>query len=555
MLLALACGNAPSKPAPRLAPNETADMVIVGGLVVTRALPTSTAEAIAITRGKVLAVGKSAQIEALVGPNTRRIDVRGAVVLPGLVDAHAHLAGLGDALATIDLRGTGSYAEVLERVAKAARDQPDGWLVGRGWDQNDWADKNYPTGAELERVAPGRNVWLRRVDGHAALASPAALKAARVDRGTADPEGGRVLRDAKGEPTGVLIDNALALVDAVVTPPDPAERRRRVLRALDEVVRYGITGVHDMGVPSDALTVFEALDAEGKLPIRVYSVLSHQDPQLEARLARGPRIGEMLTVRAVKFFADGALGSRGAALLAPYSDDPENSGLLLTPPEVLRTRLEQVLRAGFQPCVHAIGDRANRMLLDAYAELVRERDARPRIEHAQVVAPEDIPRFAKLGVVASMQPTHATSDMPWAPARLGPDRLGGAYAWRTFTESGARLAFGSDFPVERTQILEGLYAALARSDRDGRPAGGWLPSQKLTFGEALAGFTSGAAYASFTEERRGQLEPGFDADVTVIEGGAPLRELARTGTGAPSLLLQARVVMTITNGRVVYGAP
>jgi hypothetical protein len=528
--------------------------VLVGGRVVVR--PGELVEAIAVADGKVLAVGNRAQIEALKGPATRVIDLAGAVALPGLVDAHAHLSGLGDALATLDLRGTRSYAEVLERVAAAARAEPDGWIVGRGWDQNDWTDKTYPTASELERAAPGRKIWLRRVDGHAGLASRAALGAAGVDKKTADPEGGRILRDPAGEPTGVLVDNAMRLMDASIPAPSPEDRRRRLERAFAEVVKVGITGVHDMGVPPDALVLLEAMAREDKLPVRVYAVLSRDDPSLEARYARGPVVGEMLTVRAMKLFADGALGSRGAALLAPYSDDPENSGLWLTEPTELRTRVARAVSAGFQPCVHAIGDRANRQMLDIYAELVKDgARVRPRIEHAQIVSPDDIPRFGKLGVVASMQPTHATSDMPWAPDRLGPNRLDGAYAWRALAASGAHLAFGSDFPVERTEILEGLYAAMTRSDREGKPPGGWLPSQRLTFDEALAGFTSGAAYASFTEERRGNLSRGFDADITVIDAGPALHQLARTGRGDPALLLRARVVMTIVAGKVAYPRP
>jgi predicted amidohydrolase YtcJ len=532
------------------APNEMADLVLVGGVVVTRAEPHAVTDAVAIRDGRIAAVGN--RVDELVGPATRVIKLNGAVALPGLVDAHAHIAGFGDALSSIDLRGTRSYAEVLERVRTAARERGDDWLLGRGWDQNDWQEKNFPTGADLERVAPGRKVWLRRIDGHAGLASPAALRAARVDRSAKDPEGGRILRDEKGEPTGVFIDNAMNLVDRAIPPPSQRWRERGIKAALARLSELGLTGVHDMGVPPDALSVLEKLASHGELPLRIYAVLSGDDPKLEDRYRRGPVSGEMLTIRAVKFFADGALGSRGAALLEPYTDDPENQGLLLTPAAELRARIDRAHAAGFQPCVHAIGDRANRLVLDAYEN---KSALRPRIEHAQVVAPEDIERFAKLGVVASMQPTHATSDMPWAPDRLGPKRLAGAYAWRTLQKSGAHLAFGSDFPVERPEVLEGLYAAMTRSDRSGQPPGGWRPEERLDFHQALAGFTNGAAYASFSETRRGRIETGFDADITVLDGGKALVELARSGSGDPAVLLKTRVVATIVAGRVVYARP
>ena len=530
---------------------RTADAVYLGGTVVTNDPERPLAEAVAVEGGRVLKVGTTREIEQLAGPATRRERVDGAFVLPGLVDAHAHLVGLGDALATLDLTGTRSYEEILERVASAARDKPQGWIVGRGWDQNDWADKAFPDGRRLEQSAPGRPVWLGRIDGHAGIASPAAMTAAEISRTTTDPSGGRVLRDVAGEPTGVLIDTATDLVERKIPPPAAAERRARLEKALQTAVGVGLTGVHDMGISSESVELYRELDAAGRLPLRVYAVLSGDDPRLAEHYRAGPKIGQRLTVRAVKFFADGALGSRGAALLAPYDDDPKNQGLLVTQPEALAAKVDAAVTAGFQPCVHAIGDRANRIVLDAFEAALRKHDkgaeVRARVEHAQLLAPADLPRFAALGVIASMQPAHATSDMPWAGARVGEERLRGAYAWRTLLDGGARLAFGSDFPVERPQVFEGLYAAVARADRDGNPAGGWRPEQRISFAEALAGFTSGSAYAGFTEDRRGRIRPGLDADFTIVDG--ELGPLVRGQPGAdPRALLAVRIRATVVGG-------
>ncbi|MBW2454465.1 MAG: amidohydrolase [Deltaproteobacteria bacterium] len=532
-------------------PSQSADLVFTGAVVVTGQPDSELASAVAVRDGKVVAVGSAQLVAGQVGPQTRVIDLEGALVLPGLTDAHAHLDGLGTALATIDLRGTKSYAAVLEAVGRAGRARPEGWILGRGWDQNDWADPSFPEGKELERVAPGRAVWLRRIDGHAGVASPAALAVAGVEPATVAPAGGRILRDSDGRPTGVLVDNAMALIERMIPAPTATERQRRLKLALRQAVAVGLTGVHDMGVSLQGLADFRALAAAGELPLRVYAAVSGSAAELGQVYAQGPQVGELLTVRAVKLFADGALGSRGAALLADYRDDPGNRGLLVTPPGVLADTIQRVVDAGFQPCVHAIGDRANRLVLDAYERAVQGRqDLRPRVEHAQVLAPEDVARFAAIGAVASMQPTHATSDMPWAADRLGSDRLAGAYAWRSLAQSGARLAFGSDFPVERPQVLAGLFAAMTRTDEAGQPPGGWLPEQRLSFAEAVAGFTGGAAYAAFVEQRRGAIAPGQDADLTILAGPG-LVELAQ-GKGSAQALLTATIRATVVAGRIVY---
>jgi hypothetical protein len=550
----LGCAAAPAAPRPP-PPRPTAELVLVGGTVVTNDPARPLAEAVAVHDGRIVAVGTRGEVQAHAAPGARRVELGGAFVLPGLVDAHAHLVGLGDALATLELGGTRSWDEVLERVREAAARQPGGWILGRGWDQNDWQEKAFPSGARLAEVAPGRAVWLRRIDGHAAVASPAALAAAQVDRTTPEPDGGRIVKDAAGEPTGVLVDAAMELVSRRIPPPPPAVQRERLLRALARAASVGLTGVHDMGLSRRSIDLYRELDRRRELPLRVYGVVAGDEPQLEEILRAGPIEGERFRLRALKLYADGALGSRGAALLADYADDPGNRGLLLTPPERIAQRVRAAVRAGFQPCVHAIGDRGNRAVLDAFEQALAgaaSAHVRPRVEHAQLLALEDIPRFARLGAVASMQPTHATSDMPWAGARVGAERLRGAYAWRSLLAAGARLAFGSDFPVERPEPLEGLYAAISRADRDGKPPGGWRPEQRLRFSEALDAFTAGAAWSELAEQRRGRIRAGFDADFTVVAGD--LGRLVRDEPGADAkALLGARIVATLVGGRLAAG--
>ncbi len=538
---------------PSAAPLITADLVLANGVVVTGNTEQPLADSVAIAGGKVLAVGPAALMLAFAGPSTVVTDLDGAVVLPGLTDAHGHVAALGDALASVDLVGTRSFEEVVDRVRHAAARQRTGWIVGRGWDQNDWEVPEFPDGARLEAALPGREVWLQRVDGHAAVASPAALAASGIDASIDDPPGGRILRrDGGREPTGVLIDRAMDRVKDVVPPPSPDERRARMRLALEKLASVGLTGVHDMGVSAEVLATYRDLDARGELTLRIYVALADDERLLAEEYARGHSLGERLTVRAVKLYADGALGSRGAALLHEYADDPGNTGLWVTDREALREKIGTALANGFQPCVHAIGDAANRAVLDAFAEQpVPVAPARPRIEHAQVIDPEDLPRFAQLGVIASVQPTHATSDMPWAESRVGAERLRGAYAWRSLLDAGTQVAFGSDFPVERPEVLEGIFAAIARTSLTGEPRDGWRPEERLTFGEALAGFTSGAARAAFAEERRGRIVPGADADLTVASG--ELAALARGQAWAgPTALTGAKPLATLVEGRATY---
>jgi predicted amidohydrolase YtcJ len=532
------------------------ELLVEGGTVYVSADASPQKASVLLRVGRIAFVGDPARARKM-APGARTLDVSGRFVFPGWADAHGHLAGLGAALEEADLRGSKSPAEAASRMGAIARRLPPGaWAEGRGWDQNLWPGGSFPDARDLDAAVADRPALARRVDGHAIWVNSAALSAARLTASTPDPEGGRILRRADGSPSGVLVDNAVSLVEKAVARRDSIEDfERRVLAAATACARAGLTEVQDASAYGvDEVAALERLAANRKLPIRVYATVSPEPQPVERFLARPPRIGtgpDLLTVRAVKAYADGALGSRGAALLADYSDDPGNRGLLVTPPSRLTELARQTREKGWQLWIHAIGDRGNRIALDAFAsaaKTVPEAPAggrRPRIEHAQVVAVEDIPRFGREGVLASIQPTHATSDMPWAEARVGPQRIRGAYAWRRLKTAGARLAGGSDFPVESENPLLGFSAAVTRSDPSGRPPGGWRPEERLTRREALALFTSDAAFAAFEENRRGRVSPGFDADLTVLSADpmtVPEREI-------PSIT----AIATIVGGRVVAG--
>ena len=529
---------------------EPADLVIVDAVVRTMDEALPHAEALAVHGGRLVFVGDRAGAEARVGEHTAVIEAGGRLVLPGLIDSHAHFLGLGKTLENLDLTDTTSAERVRGMVAEACAGAPGGeWIYGRGWDQNDWEGQAFPSWRDLHGC-PDNPVYLSRVDGHALWVNDVALKAAGIHKGTPDPEGGKILRDDQGIPTGILIDNAEALVEDVVPEPTHEQLLRRARLARDECLRLGLTGVGDAGVDEAGFRVYEELGAAGELKVRIYAMVQHDEALVASWLERGPQVGlhdDHLTVRAFKLYADGALGSRGAALLSPYGDDPDNSGLVVTPPEEIQATTLRALERGFQVCTHAIGDRGNRVVLDAYAAALAEHpvaDARLRVEHAQILHLDDLPRFAQLGVVAAMQPTHAPSDMPWAPDRLGPDRLAGAYAWRSLLDSGARVPLGSDFPVESPDPLWGIHAAVTRQDHAGQPEGGWLPDQRLTVQQAVHGFTLGAAYAAFEEDLKGSLAVGKLADLVVLS-----RDVFEA---QPADILQTEVVLTVVGGEVVY---
>src|SRR6185436_11181520 len=536
----LACTQA------RNTPMTEPGMIYIGGTVVVG--PNQTPQrnyGIYVVDGVIREIGPAAELQS-----AHRVNVLAwlnATILPGLTDAHGHLYGLGLSLDVVPLVGTASYDKVIARVKERAARTPAGeWVIGRGWDQNDWPVKEFPTKDALDAAVPDHPVFLRRVDGHAAIANTMALRTAGVTAATQDPEGGRVIRSANGEPTGVFVDAAMDLVERAVPRPTPAQRKARVLAAAQAIAANGLTEMHDAGIDGATIIAVRELIDEKRFPIRVYAMLGDNEPLLEKWLRTGPLMnyGGRLTVRSIKLYADGALGSRGAALLEPYSDDPGNSGLMLAKPEHLADVATRARAKGFQVNTHAIGDRGVRNVIDAYAKAGVEAKDRYRVEHLQVISPPDVPRLVERGIIASMQPTHATSDMPWAERRVGPERVKGAYAWRTVLNAGGRLALGSDFPVEDVNPFFGIYSAVTRQDQEGNPPGGWYPDQRLTLAEAIRGFTSDAAYAAFEETSRGAIEPGRLADLTVVEGdlyATPAAELFKT-----------KVLYTIVDGKIVY---
>ena len=504
----------------------------------------------------MVALGPEA--EALAGPGTRVVDLRGRLVTPGMNDAHCHLAAGGVAMLEVDLRGATSLSEIERRVrAAAAAAAPGEWITGRGWDQTrlpaaELGPGGWPTKAALDRASPDHPVYLRRVDGHTGWASSRALHLAGVDERTPDPEGGEIVRDQRGGPTGILKEKAQILIARIVPRPGPHKVRRGIVAALDLAARSGVTSVQTEADPED-LAVYRALREEGRLTVRVYAwfpLTLEVVTAFENRRERAASGDRWLRTGLLKAYADGTLGSRTAWMLEPYSDDPSTRGIRRIAPDEMDALVLAADRAGLQVAVHAIGDGANRMALDAIERAQQQtgrRGARHRIEHAQVLDQADIPRFATLGVVASMQPTHATSDMRWAEARIGRARAEeGAYSWRKLLDAGARIAFGTDFAVEPLPPVEGLYSAVTRQSREqpGTPPGGWLPSQELSLTEAIALYTAGSAYAEFQEADKGTLETGKLADLVVWD-----RDLFAV---PPGEILQAKPVLTMVGGRAVY---
>jgi predicted amidohydrolase YtcJ len=502
--------------------------------------------------GRILAVG---QAEALAKqfPQARRVDVGSATLVPGLIDAHAHIGGLGVAMLSADLVGTRDKGEILQRLRVHEKTlKPGEWLVGGGWDQNDWPEQRFPNAADLDAAFPDRPVWLSRVDGHAGWANSAAMRAVQRDlSGDWQPDGGRIDRDAVGKPTGLFIDNAMLLLEQARPAMSEATAEHALEIAMRAAASQGLTGVHDAGITLAELRRYQRLADRGRMPLRITAMADGDSAALESLCRNGlyRHPSGRLQMRAVKLYADGALGSRGAAMLEDYSDDHGNRGLMVMSAEQLATATAKAKRCGVQVATHAIGDRGNRVSLDVYAAALgadAASDHRWRIEHAQVVSLQDLPRLAGMNVIASMQPTHATSDMPWAQDRVGPERIVGAYAWRQMRDSGARLALGSDFPVEQVDPRLGLAAAVTRADGEGKPVGGWFPGEKLTAYEALRGFTLDAAYSGFAETEVGSLQVGKRADFVVLEED-PL--------AVPGAALRALTVLaTYVDGKPVYEA-
>jgi predicted amidohydrolase YtcJ len=534
-------------------PSQPADLVLRGGKIATVDSVFSFAEAVAISGDRIVRVGKTADMKHFIGPQTQIIELGGKLVVPGLIDAHAHLPGYAGALAELDLRGTTGFSRIVEMVAeRAKKTSPGEWILGRSWDQNDWENKEMPSHDLLSKAVPDNPVWLVRVDGHAGIANKKALEICGITSKTPNPSGGEILRGKGGALTGVFVDNAMHLVYSHIPDTTPERERENLAAAIKNCLAAGLTGIHDAGVSPGTVENYKYLIDHNQMGFRIYAMLS--DPGVDdlagfmkKNMLQDYENSHFLTVRSIKLFMDGALGSRGAALLEPYSDRPGYSGLLTTSFERVEKVAEAAMNNGFQVCTHAIGDRGNRLAIDAYEQAFRAHkvpDHRFRIEHAQVVSPQDIPRFAALGVIPSMQPTHATSDMYWAQDRLGPERVKGAYAWQKFLKTGAIIPCGSDFPVEEINPMLGIYAAITRQDVKGWPEGGWFPEERMTREQALRGFTIWAAYAAFQEKLLGSIEAGKFADMVVLS-----KDIL---TVDPKEILTTVPEYTIVGGKVRY---
>lgn len=540
-----------NRTAPKLS-SQKADLVLLNGKIVIVDKSFSFSQAVAVKGDKILAVGSDKQIKSHIGPKTEVIELTGRCVVPGLIDAHGHLYKLGLLLRSMDVRGTTSFEQIAKMVAdRAMQTKPGEWIIGRSWDQNDWAVKKMPTHELLSKAAPDHPVCLTRVDGHACIANKKAMELAGITKDTKEPSGGKILRDINGEPTGVFVDKAMGLVSGKIPKPSDEQIRKAIELASESCLAVGLTGMHDAGCGLDMVEHYKYLIGQGKLGIRINVMLSNLDydraEDYEAKNMFDDFNNHQLRAKSVKLMIDGALGSRGAAMFEDYSDMAGNRGLLTDSYENVLRVARDGLRCGFQLCVHAIGDRGNRIVLDAFEQALKENpksDHRFRIEHAQTVSPEDIPRFKRLGVIPSMQPTHATSDMYWAGDRVGPERVKGSYAWRKFLESGCVIPCGSDFPVEKNNPMLGIYAAVTRQDEKGWPEGGWRPEERMTRQEVIRGFTIWAAQAAFQEDVLGSIEIGKLADMVVLSKDITSIE--------PKEILTTKADHTIVAGRVRY---
>lgn len=536
-----------------VAPESAADLVLIKGNIYTVDPDRGRVEALAIIQGKIAAVGTSEEIESWVRPETQVIDLQGKFVMPGFNDAHTHFASAGLRLLQVNVEGTRSLTEFQERIrARLNEFAPGEWVHGAGWDHSLWKENRVPTRADLDEVSTDHPMLFSRVDGHSAVANSLALAKAGITRETTAPYGGEIARDANGEPTGWLKDKAIELVARLIPEPTPEQRKRALLLALEDAARWGITSIQDDSIRESGwenFLAFQELKEEGKLTLRVTEWLPFGASldELEQMRKEGGTTDPWLKTGALKGVTDGSGGSLSAAMLEPFANHPDNRGLLLFEPEKLKKMVVDRDEAGFQIALHAIGDRANRLVLDAF-EAARKINQRPnprhKIEHAQFLHRDEVARFKQLGVIASMQPCHLLSDMRWAPTILGPDRAYEAYPWNTVLNRGTILAFGTDYPVEPLNPLRGLYVSVTREFEDGGPPGGWLPEEKINMADAIRAYTWGSAYAEFEEHRKGTLAPGKFADLVVLSQDItriPAREVLHT-----------EVLLTLVGGKIVY---
>jgi len=511
------------------------------------------ATALAVRDDKIYCIGSLSHVMLDCGgsdPDAETYQMHDQFIMPGFNDAHTHLGGAGRDKLALDLKGTDSIEELQQRLrAAVAKHKPGEWIVGGGWDQTRWPDKRFPSRQDLDAAAPDNPVWLVHISGHVGVANSMALKRTEILPDTKNPTGGEIERDADGNPTGLLKEgSAMEFAEQKIPEPTAEERRKGIELVLQELAMNGVTSAQDNSAWEDFL-VYHDLKEEKKLTVRITEWLPFMAPveELQNMRSEGGTTDPWLKTGALKMVTDGALGSRTAAMLAPYADDPNASGIMTIEPEKLKALALERDKLGFQLAFHAIGDKANRVALDVFESVIRvngTRDRRDRIEHAQVVAPEDIPRFGTLHVIASMQPSHQTNDMRWAEQRVGPERIKGAYAWNSLEKAGAKLAFGTDYDVESINPFRGLYACMTRESAEGGPAGGWQPQEKLPLDECIRAYTSGSAYAQFEEGKKGELKIGEYADFIVLS-----QDITKA---APKDLLQTQVVQTVVGGRTVY---
>ena len=538
-----------------------ADLILRNGRIYTVDEYKPLATAIVVSGDKIVFVGSDREANVYRGKSTTTIDLLGKTVLPGFADAHIHVLGVGQALRRVDLVGAKSFEDVVARVvARSKEAKPGEWILGRGWDQNLFPSREFPAHDALSRALPNNPVVLGRIDGHALIANAKAMSLGGVTSATKDPVGGRIVRDASGNPTGVFVDNAKSLIERAVPSSSHEELKKALVAAISNVNSWGLTSVQDPGEGPTVTAIYEELARAGQLKARSSVMLSDPDVSDSASWAnsknpfirRGPQsalYNGHLWIRSIKLYADGAMGSRGAALLAPYSDDPGNVGLLVSTPQHIEGTAEMALKKGFQVNVHAIGDRGNRIALDAFDSALKKfprADHRFRIEHAQTLSPSDIPRFAQLGAIPSMQSSHQTSDMGWIERRLGPERVKGAYAWRSLLQTGVIIPNGTDAPVERVNPFITFHSAITRQDPDNEPAGGWYADQRMTREEALKSMTIWPAYAAFQEKVMGSLTAGKYADFIILD-----HDIMRV---PETEIMKTKVLFTYLGGKVVYSA-